>query len=87
MRCSICENRCVIGPGGVGRCRMYTNEGGTIVERYPDRYIAVMPIAIETMPMCHYYPRETFLQASGIKAMRIGMRIISRRDKGHPLGE
>ncbi len=66
MRCSICENRCVIGPGGVGRCRMYTNEGGTIVERYPDRYIAVMPIAIETMPMCHYYPRETFLQASGI---------------------
>ena len=25
-----------------------------------------MPIAIETMPMCHYHPRGTFLQASGI---------------------
>ncbi len=66
MRCSICENRCIVPPGGVGRCRMYTNEGGAIVERFPDRYIAVMPIAIETMPICHYHPRETFLQASGI---------------------
>ena len=45
---------------------MYTNEDGTIVERFPDHYIATMPIAIETMPMCHYHPRETFLQASGI---------------------
>ena len=66
MRCSICENRCVIPPGGTGRCRMYTNEDGAIIERFPDRYIAAMPISIETMPMCHYHPRETFLQASGI---------------------
>jgi len=66
MRCSICENRCVIPPGGTGRCRMYTNEGGAIVERFPDHYIVAMPISIETMPMCHYHPRETFLQASGI---------------------
>ena len=66
MRCSICENRCTVPPGGTGRCRMYTNEGGVIVERFPDHYIATMPISIETMPMCHYHPRETFLQASGI---------------------
>lgn len=66
LRCSICENRCTIPPGGIGRCRMYTNEGGAIVERFPDRYIAAMPIAIETMPICHYHPRGTFLQASGI---------------------
>jgi len=45
---------------------MYTNDGEAIVERFPDHYIATMPIAIETMPMCHYHPRETFLQASGI---------------------
>ncbi len=45
---------------------MYTNEDGKLVERFPDHYIAVMPIAIETMPMCHYHPRGTFLQASGI---------------------
>ncbi|NQS73472.1 MAG: radical SAM protein [Methanoculleus sp.] len=66
MRCHICENRCVIRPGGTGLCRMYINEGGRIVERFPDHYIATMPIAIETMPMCHYHPRETFLQVSGI---------------------
>lgn len=66
MQCSICENRCAIPHGGTGRCRMYTNQGGTIVERFPDHYIAAMPISIETMPMCHYHPRETFLQASGI---------------------
>lgn len=66
MRCSICENRCTIPPGGTGRCRMYTNRDGTVVERFPDRYIAAMPISIETLPMCHYYPRETFLQVSGI---------------------
>ncbi len=66
MRCSICENRCVIRPGGTGICRMYTNDGEAIVERFPDHYIAAMPISIETMPMCHYHPRGTFLQASGI---------------------
>ena len=41
-----------LGTGSAG----YTNEGGAIVE--PDHYIAAMPIAIETMPMCHYFPGD-----------------------------
>lgn len=66
MRCGICEIGCDIPEGGIGRCSMYTNESETVTERYPDRYITVMPISIETMPMVHYYPQETFLQVSGI---------------------
>jgi pyruvate-formate lyase-activating enzyme len=62
MRCDICEIGCEIERGGFGRCKMYINENNKIVERFPDRYLAVFPISIETMPMLHLYPNGKFLQ-------------------------
>jgi pyruvate-formate lyase-activating enzyme len=38
--------------------------GNRIVERFPDQYLVVCPISVETMPMLHYYPGAKFLQIS-----------------------
>ncbi len=62
MRCTICEVGCEIRPGASGRCRMYTNDGAGIVERFPDAFLAAFPVAIETLPMLHFSPGGTFLQ-------------------------
>jgi pyruvate formate lyase activating enzyme len=43
---------------------MYTQEGGTIRERYPDSYLTIMPVSIETIPILHYSPRAKMLQVS-----------------------
>ena len=62
MRCTICEIKCDIEDGGIGGCGMYTRVGADIRERYPDRYLAAVDTAIESMPMVHYHPRGKFLQ-------------------------
>lgn len=62
MKCSICERTCDIQEGGFGGCGMYANIDGGIRERYPDRYLAAVDTAIESMPMVHYHPRGKFLQ-------------------------
>ena len=62
MRCTICETRCTIPPGGIGRCGMYTCDGAGIVERFPDTFIAAVPVSIETQPVLHFYPGHKFLQ-------------------------
>ena len=64
--CKICEIHCEISPGSTGRCRMYMNQDGCIVERYPDSYLVEYPISIETMPLLHFYPRGKFIQVSTI---------------------
>lgn len=66
MKCSICENSCFIPEGSAGKCGMYLNQGKKIVERYPDRYLIISPITIETMPMVHFHPRGKFLQISTV---------------------
>jgi pyruvate-formate lyase-activating enzyme len=45
---------------------MYLQRDGEIVERYPDRYLIISPITIETMPMLHFQPRGKFLQISTV---------------------
>lgn len=50
----------------MGRCRMYECQRGQIVERFPDQYLTLFPISIETMPMLHYFPRGKFLQLSTV---------------------
>lgn len=45
---------------------MYRNTGGVVEEIYPDRYLVVSPISVETMPMLHFHPRTKFLQISSI---------------------
>lgn len=62
MKCTICEIGCDIKDGGIGVCGMYTQGGGEIRERFPDRYLAAVDTAIESMPMVHYHPRGKFLQ-------------------------
>ncbi len=45
---------------------MYRNAGGVVEEIYPDRYLMVCPISVETMPMLHFHPASKFLQISTI---------------------
>lgn len=62
MECPTCENRCSIPEGGSGVCGMYVNQGGALVEKYPDQYLVMVPSEIESMPMLHFHPGSTFLQ-------------------------
>ena len=62
IKCNICEINCTIKEKGLGQCGMYTCSGSKIQERYPDRYLAAVDTAIESMPMVHYQPRGIFLQ-------------------------
>jgi len=64
MKCDICERGCVIPDGKVGACGLYKNQGEEITELFPNRYLTVCPISIETMPVLHFYPRGKFLQIS-----------------------
>ena len=66
MKCPVCENSCALEEGNTGRCGLYVNHGGRVLERYPDRYLIISPITIETMPMLHYRPGGKFLQISTV---------------------
>ena len=66
MKCHICEIGCKPAHGESGRCRMYENREGTLVERFPFTYMTAIPISIETMPMTHFRPRAKFLQLGGV---------------------
>ncbi|WP_035237993.1 radical SAM protein [Desulfobacter vibrioformis] len=62
MKCMICEQKCEIPLQGTGRCGMMTADARGIREQFPDRYLAAVDTAIESMPMVHYHPKGTFLQ-------------------------
>ena len=64
MECTICHHHCVIPEGGVGRCHMQTCTDGAVVERLPDRYLAIWPSGIETVPLLHYTPGGRYLLLS-----------------------
>ncbi|TGE38621.1 radical SAM protein [Desulfosporosinus fructosivorans] len=64
MKCYICENGCAIPEGNTGACGHYKNKGEQIIELFPNKYLTVCPISIETMPVLHFYPRGKFLQIS-----------------------
>ncbi len=64
MQCDICAIGCEVFEGGQGICGKYTLQAGHMVEIYPDRYLMICPISIETMPMLHFYPGGRFLQIS-----------------------
>ncbi len=66
MKCYVCENNCFIPEDGVGKCGLYSNRNEKIVEIYPDQYLIINPITIETMPMLHFMPRGKFLQVSTV---------------------
>ncbi|AGL03091.1 radical SAM protein [Desulfoscipio gibsoniae] len=64
MKCNICERGCTIPEGNTGACGLYKNNGENIIELFPNKYLTVCPISIETMPVLHFYPRGKFLQIS-----------------------
>ncbi|MEZ4598466.1 MAG: radical SAM protein [Syntrophotaleaceae bacterium] len=66
MICDICENRCQVAEGQTGACGQYRGSNGAMEEIYPDRYLIVCPILIETMPMLHFHPGGKFLQISTV---------------------
>ncbi len=66
MRCEICEFRCNIDECSFGKCMMYKNKSGKIVERFYNSYLFVFPISIETQPMLHFFPNHKFLQLGSI---------------------
>ncbi|MFZ3132807.1 MAG: radical SAM protein, partial [Desulfosporosinus sp.] len=55
---------CTLQEGNIGACGLYKNQGDQIIELFPNKYLTVCPISIETMPILHYYPRSKFLQIS-----------------------
>lgn len=66
MKCMVCENGCEIAEGRSGRCKMYTNRNDTILEQFPESYLTMLPITIETMPMVHFAPKSKFFQVSTV---------------------
>ena len=63
-RCDVCTRECLIFEGRSGACGQYTVNDGQIIERYPNQYLVACPISVETMPILHAYPGETFFQIS-----------------------
>ncbi|WP_242966768.1 hypothetical protein [Desulfosporosinus sp. FKA] len=55
LKCSICERGCVVPEGKTGVCGLYQNDSGNIRELFPDKYLTVCPISIETV---NYLPNK-----------------------------
>jgi pyruvate formate lyase activating enzyme len=66
VKCIICERGCHISEASTGACGMYRNVGNAVRELYPDHYLLVCPISVETMPMLHFHPAAKFLQISTV---------------------
>ena len=64
MKCYICERSCTLQEGNTGSCGLYQNQENQIIELFPNKYLTVCPISLETMPVLHFYPRGKFLQIS-----------------------
>lgn len=66
MICTICERGCYIAEASTGACGMYRKRGNQVEELYPDHYLLVCPISVETMPMLHFHLAAKFLQISTV---------------------
>lgn len=64
MKCNYCERRCDLSGGKYGVCRMYYEDGGTIRERFPNRWCTYIISRVESFPFYHAYP--------GSRSMAIG---------------
>ncbi len=82
MICPICERSCYISEDGVGSCGMYRNSGNVVEELYPNHYLLVCPISVETMPVLHFHPAAKFLQIRycGVQFRLPGMHIHCDRE-------
>ncbi len=65
-RCLYCHHNCEIPEGGIGRCSMYTVTANEVIERFPDQWLIVTPVSVETIPFVHAWPRAKALQISTV---------------------
>ncbi|NLF31707.1 MAG: AmmeMemoRadiSam system radical SAM enzyme [Planctomycetes bacterium] len=59
VRCNLCGHRCVIRPGGYGRCRVRQNSEGTLISRNYGYLVAANVDPIEKKPLYHVLPGST----------------------------
>jgi len=64
VRCSLCERRCVVAPGGRGFCRTRVNVGGRLYTLVYGDISALESRPIEIKPFFHYWPGSTALTFS-----------------------
>jgi len=65
VECGLCPNGCVIGPGGIGSCRVRTNRGGVL---YADSFGVVSSSQvdpIEKKPLYHFWPGTEIFSVGG----------------------
>ena len=61
VRCGLCPHACLIRPGGLGRCRVRRNRGGTLELPFYGRLSSIAVDPIEKKPLYHYHPGERIL--------------------------
>ncbi len=61
VRCGLCPHACLIRPGGLGRCRVRRNRGGTLELPFYGRLSSIAVDPIEKKPLYHYHPGESIL--------------------------
>lgn len=55
MRCNYCEFRCNLEGERYGVCRMYKEQDGKIIERFPNMWVTTVS-RMESLPLYHIYP-------------------------------
>ncbi|PWR71155.1 radical SAM protein [Methanospirillum stamsii] len=65
-KCLYCPHHCDISEGSTGRCAMYSSSNNEIVERYPDHWLVVTSVSVETIPFVHGWPKAKALQISTV---------------------
>ena len=64
MKCNYCEFRCELSKGK-GKCHMYEEIDGKILEKYPNEWTRCDTVDVEQIPLFHIYPNSRFLQLGG----------------------
>jgi pyruvate formate lyase activating enzyme len=61
VRCHVCQWRCLINPGKMGVCRVYTNRDGTLYSMNYGEVSSVAADPIEKKPLFHFFPATRVL--------------------------
>ena len=56
VRCRLCNHRCLIEQGSLGRCAVRKNLGGTLYSLNYNKVCAASPDPIEKKPLFHFQP-------------------------------
>ncbi len=101
VRCTLCPNRCRIGDGTYGTCRIRTNRNGTLEADAYGELVTVAIDPIEKKPLYHFHPSKPilstgangcnfhcgFCQNSDISQGRVPTRYVSPEDLARLAGK